>query len=617
MCGICGIIHLKKKPVAEHDVVRMMQKIRHRGPDDKGLFVENNVGLGFQRLAILDLSAAGHQPMFSNDGKYVIVFNGEIFNYVELKAELRNAYEFKSGTDTEVILAAYQVWGEACLNKFNGMFAFAILNRETGEVFIARDRFGIKPFYYYKTEDVFIFASEIKAILPLLKDVRPKHSIVYDYLRYNRTDHTENTFFEGIFKLQHGSTIKISNGNVAFNRWYVLSEKVNHKPINAEEYKALLMDAIKLRLRSDVPLGVCLSGGIDSSAIASVLVKEFGLTELNTFSAVYGKNEPTDESKFIDEFKPFIKNMYYTSPSAETFFNDYERFIEAHNEPVPDTSPYVQFKVMELAKEHVTVTIDGQGADEQLGGYHYFFGSYNVELLRKFKIPQLIAENYHYIKNHHSLNSLKYFAYYMAPSSGQKFIDYKRTPSLSKRFVGDMESSSGLGEMLYKPTSLQQSFLQHFDHKLEHLLRWEDLNAMHFSIEARVPFLDYRLVERTLSLPAENVIRKGTTKYILREALKGVLPDKIYHRKDKKGFSNPRDKWFRTPKFQELIIEILHSRNYAELGYFHPEMAQKRYQLHLEGKIDISKEIWKWVNMTVWTEKFVKGTVQKNTPTLV
>ena len=589
----------------------MMQKIRHRGPDDHGLFVENNVGLGFQRLAILDLSPAGHQPMLSNDGNYVIVFNGEIFNYVELKAELRNAYDFKSGTDTEVILAAYQVWGEACLDKFNGMFAFAILNRRTGEVFMARDRFGVKPFYYYQTDDVFIFSSEIKAILPLLKDVSPHHPVVYDYLRYNRTDHTENTFFKNVFKLQHGGTIKISNGHVAFNRWYVLSEKVNHKPVNAEEYKALLIDAIRLRLRSDVPLGVCLSGGIDSSAIASLLVKEFGLTELNTFSAVYGKNEPTDESNFIDEFKPFIRNMYYTSPNADTFFNDYERFVEAHNEPVPDTSPYVQFKVMELAKKHVTVTIDGQGADEQLGGYHYFFGSYYVELLRKFKIPRLVAENFHYLKDHRSLNSLKYFAYYLAPSSGQRMIDYKRTPSLSKQFLGEMEAASALGEMLYRPSSLQQSFLQHFDHKLEHLLRWEDLNSMHFSIEARVPFLDYRLVERTLSLPAEDVIRKGTTKYILREALKGVLPDKIYHRRDKKGFSNPRDKWFRTPKFQELITSILHSKSFAELGYFNPEMAQKRYRLHLEGKIDISKEIWKWVNMTVWTEKFVKGTTQK------
>jgi asparagine synthase (glutamine-hydrolysing) len=606
MCGICGIIQLKQKPAAEEDVTMMMQKIRHRGPDDNGIFTEGPVGLGFQRLAILDLSVAGHQPMFSNDGNYVIVFNGEIFNYVELKAELNSSYDFKTGTDTEVILAAYQTWGERCLNKFNGMFAFAILNRATGEVFIARDRFGVKPFYYYKTDDVFIFASEIKAILPLLKDVKPNSAIIYDYLRYNRTDHTESTFFEQIFKLQHGSTIKIRDGKFQFNRWYNLPEKMNHPTIDAQEYRALLVDSLKLRLRSDVPIGVCLSGGIDSSAIASLLIKEFGITELNTFSAVYGKDEPTDESNFIDEFKPFIKNMYYTSPNADTFFNDYESFIDAHNEPVPDTSPYVQYKVMELAKKHVTVTIDGQGADEQLGGYHYFFGSYYVELLRKFNIPKLVTENYHYVKDHRSLNSLKYFAYYLAPSSGQKMIDYKRTPSLNKHFVGEMEATSDLGEMLYKPSSLQQSFLQHFEHKLEHLLRWEDLNSMHFSIEARVPFLDYRLVEHTLSLPADRVIRHGTTKYILREALKDVLPDKIYRRKDKKGFSNPRDKWFRSPKFQELIKSIIHSKSFAELGYFNPETAQKRYQLHLENKIDISKEIWKWINMAVWHQKFIK-----------
>lgn len=584
----------------------MMERIRHRGPNDNGTFLQDNVGFGFQRLSILDLSVAGHQPMFSNDGSHVIIFNGEIFNYVELKAELKGQYEFKTGTDTEVILAAYQTWGEKCLNKLNGMFAFAIFNRLTGEVFIARDRFGVKPFYYYRNEEVFIFASEIKAILPLLKEVRPNDAIIYDYLRYNRTDHTENTFFENIFKLQHGSTIRIKDGKIAFNRWYDLKEKVVHPPISAEEYRELLTDSLRLRLRSDVPIGVCLSGGIDSSAIASLLVKMFGITELNTFSAVYGKNEPTDESNFIDEFKPFIKNMYYTTPNAETFYNDYEQFIDAHNEPVPDTSPYVQFKVMELAKQHVTVTIDGQGADEQLGGYHYFFGSYYVELLRKLRIPKLVSENYHYVKDHKSLNSLKYFAYYLAPSSGQRLIDYKRTPSLNRGFVAEMEDASDLGQLLYKPSSLQQSFLQHFDHKLEHLLRWEDLNSMHFSIEARVPFLDYRLVERTLSLPAEDVIRRGTTKYILREALKGILPDKIYQRKDKKGFSNPRDKWFRTPKFQDLIRSTIHSKEFADLGYFNPQMAQKRYQMHLEGKIDISKEIWKWVNMTVWHQKFIK-----------
>lgn len=606
MCGICGIIQLRPKPVAEQDVRVMMEKIRHRGPNDNGIFTEGSVGLGFQRLSILDLSLAGHQPMYSNDENYVIVFNGEIFNYVELKAELKSSYQFRTGTDTEVILAAYQVWGEKCLNKFNGMFAFAIYNRQTGEVFMARDRFGIKPLYYFQTEDVFIFSSEIKAILPLLNDVRPNHSIIHDYLLHNRTDHTENTFFENIFKLQHGSTIKIASGKVAFNRWYRLSEKLVHPAMNKDEYRELLIDALKLRLRSDVPIGVCLSGGIDSSAIASLLVKEFGITELNTFSAVYGKDEPTDESDFIDEFKPYIKNMYYTSPNADTFFNDYERFIEAHNEPVPDTSPYVQFKVMELAREHVTVTIDGQGADEQLGGYHYFFGSYYVELLRKLKIPRLLAENFHYVKDHHSLNGFKYFMYYLAPTSGQRMIDLKRMPSLNRGFVDQMQTTSDLREMLYKPSSLQQSFLQHFEHKLEHLLRWEDLNSMHYSIEARVPFLDYRLVERTLSLPSEKVIRNGTTKYILREALKGILPDKIYRRRDKKGFSNPRDKWFRTPKFQALIKETINSKSFAELNYFEPEKAQQRYQLHLENKIDISKEIWKWINMEVWHQKFIR-----------
>lgn len=609
MCGICGIINYNNKPVSENNIRLMMHKMKHRGPDDEGVFIDYNIGLGFVRLSILDLTSAGHQPMFSHDGRYVIVFNGEVYNYIEIRNELKTKYQFRTGTDTEVVLAAYQEWGEECLNKFNGMFAFVIYDTKTKEIFGARDRFGIKPFYFYYDNDKFIFASEIKSILPFLRNRKPNDKIIADYLLYNKTDHTKDTFFNGIHKLHHGSFLIIKNNKVEKKAWYCLRENVTqNKTMSPFEYKELFDDALKLRLRSDVPVGVCLSGGIDSSAIVASLMINFGLSDLNTFSAVYGKNEPTDESIFIDEFKPIVKNMYFTNPSADSFYNDLSDFIDAHNEPVPDTGPYAQYKVMELAKNYITVTLDGQGADEQLGGYHYFFGSYYVELIRKIKILKLISENFHYLKDHKSLTALKYFIFYLMPKKVQQFIGNKIYQSVNSDFISKsskVNDSLSINDMIYDPHSLQDSLIQHFEYKLEHLLRWEDLNAMHFSIESRVPFLDHRLVEKTLSLPSDQILRKGVTKYILRESMKNILPTAIFERKDKKGFTNPRDKWFRTEQFQKIIFNIINSNLFKNRGYFDYIKANERYKMHLDLKVDISKEIWKWINLELWFREFI------------
>jgi asparagine synthase (glutamine-hydrolysing) len=605
MCGISGIINFNDHPVQEMDLRLMMQKMKHRGPDDDGLFIEENVGLGFVRLSILDLSVAGHQPMHSKDNRYVIIFNGEVYNFIEIREELKEDFVFSTGTDTEVVLAAFQKWGKACLDKFNGMFAFVIYDKQSREIFAARDRFGIKPFYFYRDDKKFILASEIKSILPLI-DKQANEGIIFDYLLYNRTDHSEQTFFKNINKLPHGSYLTINKSEVKIMRWYDLPDKIkNQKIMSPEEYRGLFNDSIKLRLRADVPIGVSLSGGIDSSAIVSSLIKDFKLTNLNTFSAVYGRNEPSDESEFIDEFRPLVQNMHYTYPDADTFFNDFNTFIDAHNEPVPDIGPYAQFKVMELASKTVTVTLDGQGADEQLGGYHYFFGSYYRELLRDLKFFSFFSENINYIQKHHSLNALKYMIYYMLPNFLQERTNRAIFPSIRTKFINTHNSTKHINQLLYNPKSLNESLCQHFNSKLEHLLRWEDLNAMHFSIESRVPFLDFRLVEATLSTPPYQKIYKGETKYILREALKHILPEKIANRKDKKGFTNPRDKWFKTESFKNYIIELLNSESFKSRQYFDPEIALSQYYLHLEGKIDASKEIWKWINLELWFRKFI------------
>jgi asparagine synthase (glutamine-hydrolysing) len=609
MCGICGVIHKNGKTVERGDLNIMMDAIKHRGPDDSGTYINNNIGLGFVRLSILDLSYSGHQPMYSSDKRFIIIYNGEVYNYKEIRRQLSSKHTFVSGTDTEVVLAAYQEWGENCLEKFNGMFSFIIYDTRSKTLFAARDRFGIKPFYYFEDDERIVFASEIKAIHKIVKSY-PNDKAIYDYLIHNRTDHTKQTFFSNIQRLSPAHLMIIdSNQNVSTKRWYNLRERVGtNQSMSSVQYLDLFNDSLRLRLRADVPIGVSLSGGLDSSAITSSLLDTFNLKNMNTFSAVYGKTEDSDESRYIDEYIPFIKNMHFSYPTSGTLIKDYRDFIIAHNEPVPDLGPYAQFKVMELAKKHVTVTIDGQGADEQLAGYHYFFGSYYVELFRSYKFHSLILENYHYFLNHGSLDALKYFLYYLFPNSIQSKIRSSTFPSVSPDFllnsIGE-KSKYDINAALYHPVSLGDSLIQHFEHKLEHLLRWEDLNGMYHSIESRVPFLDYRLVEATLSTPSSQKIKRGNTKVILRQAMKGLVPETIINRMDKKGFSNPRDKWFRTEKFQELIGDTINGTTFRNLGYFNVAKANEQYINHLSGRHDHSKEIWKWINMSVWHEELI------------
>ena len=607
MCGISGVINLNGKPVGENDIRLMMEKMKHRGPDDEGVFIDGNVGLGFVRLSILDLSIAGHQPMHSHNNRYVIIFNGEVYNYIEIREELKNDFHFKTGTDTEVVLAAYQKWGKSCLDKFNGMFAFVIFDKNTKQIFAARDRFGIKPFYYYQDEEKFIFASEIKSILPLLKSRSINNSIVLDYVAYNRTDHTNKTFFNGIKKLRHGYTLLINKTKIDFVQWYSLRDKIKDKKtiLSRDEYQEILTDSVKLRLRSDVRVGVSLSGGLDSSSITSLVLNKLNLPNISSFSAVYNTNESYDEYEFIKLYSSQMDNMFYTYPSKETFLNDYKEFIGSHSEPVNDVGSYIQYKVMELVSKHVKVVLDGQGADEQLGGYHNFFGSYYKELLNSGKLLKFIKENFHYLSQHKSPEALKYFIYYILPIKLKKSTNKLAKGSINKEFFNSYSKDSSIISDIYHPLSLHDSLIQHFEYKLEHLLKWDDINSMKFSIESRVPFLDYRLVEASLNLPSDLILKNGTTKYLLRESMKDILPKKIVERKDKKGFSNPRREWFKTPEFQELIFDTLNSNDFQNLNIFDVKDATQKYKNHLADKSDYSIDIWKWININEWKKQIV------------
>lgn len=608
MCGICGSINFDLNPVEETVVRSMMQKMKHRGPNDKGVFIENNIGFGFVRLSIIDLSNAGHQPMHDNSERYTIVFNGEIYNYIELREELKSlGVKFRTQTDTEVLLAMYIQYGAECLNKLNGMFAFAVYDNVTKQVFAARDRFGVKPFYYYQSESSFYFASEIPSLLAVYnKKNEVNYDVISDYLTFNRTDQTTKTFFKDIFKLQHGHCLTIIDKHVTISKWYDLPSRVTKQKGDKVKFKALLTDAVKIRLRSDVPVGVCLSGGLDSSAITSIISKELKRPDVNTFSAIYSSDNKVDESRFINLYKSELTNMHSVVPTPEMLLENISHFIHVHAEPIPTTSPFAQYCVMQLAQKNVTVTLDGQGADEQLGGYHYFFGFYFKDLFKHLKWARLIKELISYFRIHKSTYAFKTFVFFLLPGGLKSKARVNEMSCLHSDFVKKAESNeSKIVNDLYASKSLHEALLNHFEFKLEHLLKWNDRNSMAFSIESRTPFLDYRLVEYSLSIEPNQIIRNGVTKYILRESMKGILPEEIRNRQDKIGFATPQDEWFRTEKFKHFISEILESESFRNRKIIDADKARILFGKHVAGEINISKDIWKWIHLELWFREFI------------
>lgn len=609
MCGICGIIRFDNQTVVESQIRQMMLKQKHRGPDDEGIFINKNIGFGFVRLSIIDLSPSGHQPMEDETQRFVIVFNGEIYDYIELREELINqGVTFISNSDTEVLLKMYLKYGAECLDKLNGMFAFAIYDKYTNEIFAARDRFGVKPFYYFTDNDAFYFASEIPPILSVYnKQNIANEEAIFDYLAYNRTDQTEDTFFKGIKKLQHGHFLTIKNQRITFTRWYDIKQRVREEKYDALTYKKLFIDAVKLRLRSDVPVGVCLSGGLDSSSITSVISEELSKDEVHTFSAVYNKGDIGDETEFINVYKNKLRNMHFTSPVGADLLKDLNTFVNIHAEPIPSTGPYAQYRVMKLAGDFVTVTLDGQGADEVLGGYHYFYGFYFKDLLKSLKLIRLISEISHYVRLHKSLYGLKTFAFFMLPSFLKTKARINERNYIKDEFIELVNKNylSVISDDLYGSKDLKTALINHIEFKLEHLLKWNDKNSMSCSIESRTPFLDYRLVEYALSIPPNNYIKKGYTKHVLRDAMKGILSEKIRLRKDKIGFATPEDEWFRTEEYKVFIYDLLNSQSFNHRNIIDSHRAKELYEKHLNREINISKDIWKWIHLEIWFRTFI------------
>lgn len=620
MCGIVGIIRFDEKPIKKEALQTMMQVIKHRGPDDEGMFIDGHVGLGHVRLSILDLSSAGKQPMTDATGRYTIIQNGESYNYIELREELKAlGYKFTTQTDTEVLLNGYIEWGESVLDKLNGMFALAIYDKEKQKLFIARDRFGVKPLYYHIGDGQLIFASEIPAILKALSG-QPKanENAIFDYLVFNRTDQTEETFFADIFKLQHGYSFTLNlkknytKETLPIRKWYNLAEHVQQvkaecgkwKGLEREHYMDLFKKAIELRLRSDVPWGVCLSGGLDSSAITATIVNEIQIPDVHSFSAVYGKDSEADESNFIDEFKGIVPNMHYIHPDADRLYAHLDDYVRIQGEPTPTTSPYALYCVLDEASKYVKVILDGQGSDEAIAGYEYIPGLYYKSLFTHLKWGRLAKEIVQYAKLHKSWRHVKYMTFFLLPSSMRTKVRVMQRSYIDDAFVAKHKDSV-IADKLYGTNTMEEMLIAHFEYKLEHLNKWGDRDTMAFGVEGRSPFLDKDLVEYSIALKDELKIKGGYTKFILREVMKGIMPEKVRLRVDKKGFTVPQDEWMRTEKFRKLVNDILNSESFAKRGYFKPEEAKKLYQRHLDREINISKDIWKWINLELWFRKYI------------
>ena len=575
----------------------MTDALVHRGPDGEGQWVDTNIALGNRRLAIIDLSEAGNQPMHYL-GRYTIIHNGEIYNYIELKEELRKkGYSFISKTDTEVIAAAYDNWGEECVDHFDGMFAFAIWDGKQRELFAARDRFGEKPFFYFSGPGQFVFASEMKALWAAGIERKVNLKLLFNYLTIGYVDNPNipgETFFENINKLPAASHLKFSMANFEysiFNYWDLEIENENTKITDREavdRFGQLFKQSVSRRLRSDVPIGTSLSGGLDSSSVMATLhsltaEQPVGAgTPLTAFSAIFPDFEK-DESLFAnmvaDKFHP---DHYTTTPDTASLYDDLEKLFYYQEEPFGSASIYAQYKVYELAKQKGTkVLLDGQGADEVLAGYHKYYKWYWQELFTRRKLSTSrelpaakelgVTEKFTW-KNRIAALFPEFATIFLEK---QYLVNALKHEDLTKDFTRLQSKEAyyitpeifSLNGVLYFNTCI---------HGLEELLRYADRNSMAHSREIRLPFLDHELVEFIFSLPANFKIRNGWTKWLLRQTMNDQLPGQIVWRKDKTGFEPPQQQWLSDQNIRKLIADS--KQKLVDEKILKPEVMNKRIE---------------------------------------
>lgn len=553
MCGIAGAIDKKGKGGGAAAIQEMIDAVRHRGPDGEGTYHDVSVAFGHCRLSIQDLSAEAKQPMQSPDGDVVLIYNGEIYNFIELRGELqRLGHVFHSTSDTEVVLESYREWGGECVKRFNGMWAFAIYDRQERSVFCSRDRFGIKPFYYLDTDDEFAFGSELKQLLPLLKSRKANESLLLNFILTSITDDSNETFFNGISKLPAGHNLVyyLEQHSYDLYPYYELScneDVLDMSPVDAvEAFGALFFDSIRLRMRADVQVGTCLSGGMDSSSVAAVAAginREGGGRPFSAITAVSTQSS-NDESEFARQVAERAGiNWIGVKPTYDDFAGALGYVVRAQEEPFAGPSLIMQHFVMKAAHENgIKVLLDGQGGDELLLGYEKYYTAYLVAKARSGGATAVLAAIRDILRNNDNMRLARLAMYSVAGLSAiaRQGFYLRRHAYLAKRPVRSryLDEYASACRNVFKMQKLEIT-----KSSLPVLLRYEDKNSMAHSVEARLPFLDYRLVEMAVSLSESVKIHEGWTKWVLRESMKQVLPRSVAWRRDKKGFEAPEAQW--------------------------------------------------------------------------
>ncbi len=596
MCGIAGIIDLQGRPVIASALKQMTDAIRHRGPDGEGFFIENNIGFGHRRLAIIDLSDAGKQPM--QRGNLVLTYNGEIYNYLELRDELKKkGYQFFTGTDSEVLLAAYENWGPDCAQHFNGMWSFAIYDKARKEVFFSRDRFGEKPFYYTESGGRFIFCSEIKGLLPLIGQAELQVDAALNFLVFEQAEQPAQTFFKGINKLEaaHNAVLNLDSGNFKKTCYYSLNLQANSHQESFYE-KAFLdqfSNAVELRLRSDVRVGTCLSGGLDSSFIAAIAAGLHAKKSEQPFASITAglAGDSNRELHFAATVaQRFHLQSKMFTPSETAFSEALPALVFHQEEPFHSTSVAMQYFVMQAAHDlGLKVLLDGQGADEILMGYHLHLGAAlrNETFIKALLLASRSLSNY----SISPLMAAAIWGYHSHPVRKANWQRRRWKPVLKKGIAERLSvEPAQLAEASISESVAHYQLHDMFRGTLPMLLRYEDKNAMTFSVESRLPFLDHRLVEWCLSLPTNQKIANGWSKHLLRQTAAPLLGSDVAWRKKKVGFEAPES--FVTSNKNFLLEVVRKSRIVFQLCS-HVEVA---------GLPDAF--LWRLASLALWEEAF-------------
>lgn len=604
MCGLACVVEFGDQSPDPRVLANLSSLLTHRGPDDSGSLVHRNVGMVFRRLSIIDLSSSGHQPMVSDSGRYAIVFNGEIFNYLELREILeKRGYVFRSSSDTEVLLNAYIEWKEGCVARLNGMWALVILDMVSNECFCSRDRFGIKPLYYFSTSERIVVASEVSAIVCSgLHDRGVNHAAVGNYLFFGQLDSSNDTFYNGICAVAPGSWMVIgSRGHIRSRTWWSLPAEADSEP-DCDRLLDVFHDAVRLRLRSDVPLGVFLSGGLDSTSILCSAARQWtGAKPIKAYAFMppeYG------EARYIaDTISATGATLCPLDVDADGLWNQLLRMAEYEDSPVHTPSALIGFCLYEAAaRDGTKVILNGQGADETFAGYTDYFASYWQSLLRELKFGRLVSQLREY-DTRYGVGTLALlrrailqlvrvqlndFSAYRNAAARHHDRNRRRNEFFAVGLVDDLPpvsaypGSHGLGEALRYSVSTSP---------LPLYVRIEDRNSMAHSLEARVPFLDYRLVELVMGIASTRKLDGYWNKAILRRAVRGLIPESVRTRPDKMGFETPDARWTRA--WAPNIEAIFRSRMFAERGFFKVPGLLKALKDHVDGVRDTHVAIFR------------------------